>query len=628
MRSEENPPRLFVVLLALISTYRASFLVTMTSRQFAMRISVLGLMFIIPCYAFVMPKIQTATKPTSFEQQQQYVIPLRVHPDDGDAHHMNHLSSATPYNKDIARTLFPRFFFALDRNNSTSTDEQHQRSVRRYPARPCPFQDPTSAQTSERMLRRMMENRYQSDGRTVCPDATTFNLVAGSFGRLRHRKHKGVDDTMLAAVKWDEEPKVNPALRSNMDCSYNQIIKCRHHDDANENAVDRVSMTSVVKLQELLQLQLQLCHYEGWPADLRPSASTYNRIFKRLGDEMPDDAQVAWEMFQFMQSTLPASKSSDDIVCEPNAITCFHAIRALTLHKPAATVKSRNKRFEAPKATIQSFKGLGNELGIVMDPTNIPEDASTDWFLHEAEKILGALTKRHNTIPQSQERDELTNILATCISILLEKWSKYAVNGNLDVRLQEEAINRAYELLCSLEQLADAEGSVDIPSSSYASAILGLSVSNDRNAPSKAESILERMRLFESPNTNDIAIAFSACVASYAKIGDAPKAEEVLHQMLDFYESRDDFVPDPRAFGTCIAAWSKYVGLHKSSYQAPHRPDWRQRVKNAENAENVLIELERVIKSERNKNNDEFVVHATPYNIAIQARVQVRLDVL
>ena len=112
--------------------------------------------------------------------------------------------------------------------------------------------------------------------------------------------------------------------------------------------------------------------------------------------------------------------------------------------------------------------------------------------------------------------------------------------------------------------------------------------------------------------------------------------ERILFQMIDFYESKvlgDDFVPNPRAYGTCIAALAKYTPEKTVNAVAnvdvqtrfPHSPTWRQRVKNADNAENILVELERLVNSEKDKGND-LEVDATPYNIAIHARVQVRYD--
>lgn len=532
---------------------------------------------------------------------------------------IHHLSSAIPYNKDIARTLFSRFFFDLDQNKSSS-NEQHQKNVRRYPARPCPFQYPNSAQTSERMLRRMMENRYQSDGRTVCPDATTFNLVAGAFGRLRFRSEP--DGKLSSQLTWEEEPRVNPAFRSNLDSKYNQIVA---NNQTNESP-GLVVMTPALKLQELLQLQLQLCHYENWTEALRPSVDTYNRILKRLGDT-PGDAEVSWKMFHFMRSPLPVSDSVGTIVCEPNAITCLHVIRALTMHKPADATRtySLKRKYEASKAEIQSIKDLSNELGVDLVLAAVPKDSSIEWFLKEAEKVLDFLTERHSQMPECKERDKVTTILSECISIVLERWGKYAVSS---VGSAEKAISRANELLCRLERLLGTEGkgNTNIPSSSYASVILGLSVSSDRNSGSLAKAILDKMMLQIEASANfdakDVVTAYSACIASYAKNNEPRHAETLLYDMIDLYESNilgDQFVPDPRSFTTVLNAWSKYVPpkvIRSDTEKIRHR------LRNADNSERILTELERVVESERAKGN-EFKVDATPYNHAIQARVQV-----
>ncbi|KAL7510108.1 hypothetical protein ACHAXN_010664 [Cyclotella atomus] len=538
-----------------------------------------------------------------------------------------HLSSAIPYNKDIARTLFPRFFFSLDQHKSTS-NEQHQKNVRRYPARPCSFQYPNSAQTSERMLRRMMENRYQSDGRTVCPDATTFNLVAGAFGRLRFRTQGESNGKFSSQVTWEEEPKVNPAFRTNLDCKYNQIVA---YNETNE-LPGLIVMTPAMKLQELLQLQLQLCHYENWTETLCPSVETYNRILKRIVGTA-GGAEVAWKMYHFMKSPLPMSDSIGTVVCEPNAKTCLHVIRALTVHKPAAapSMHMLKRRGEAPNAKIQPIEELSNELGIELSLTTMPIDSSMDWFLSEAEKVLKTLIESHCQMPECKERDEVTIILAECISTLLEGWGKYAVLSSSS-ESKEKAIIRANELLCMLEQLvgADGKGNVDIPSSSYASVILGLSVSNERNSASLAKAILDKMMLqFEGStyfDVEDIVTAYSACIASYAKKNDARGAESVLYDMLDLYDSKvlgDQFVPDSRTFITVL---SLYVGPNGYS-TSPDQSRGHQRLRNADNAENILAELERVMENERAKGN-EFKVDATPYNYAIQARVQVSLGLV
>jgi pentatricopeptide repeat protein len=593
-------------------------------------------------FGFVMPMLNS--KPRCSQQHCQLLInahPCKatqnVHQDSQPSPH--YLSSATPYNKDIARTLFPRFFFSLDRNNST-TSEQHERNVSRYPSRPCPFQDPSSAQTSERMLRRMMENRYQSDGRTVCPDAATFNLVSGAFGRLRYHNQRGEDDEKVTSVIWKEEPKVNPAHRSNIEHRYNQILLRDSKSDMKRLSNKEVVMTPVIKLQELLELQLQLCHYEGWPKALCPSVNTYNRILKRLGGKSPYDAKFAWEIFQFMQSPLPGTADSHRrIVCEPNGLTCLHVIRVLSLYRPERAIG-----YTSSKAMIQSMGDMSSELGIEMIPHTIPDNVSTDWFLNEAEKTLDVLRDKCNTMRKGPERDEATTILALGTSALLEGWGKYAVShGNLTssspfLQKREQAISRSHELLLSLEELSKTEGGiVRIPSSSYTSVILGLSVSNKA---SEAEEILDRMLLQSKSSTasfdpHDISTAYSACIAAYAKVNDARKAEKILHQMIELYDSNvlgDEFVPDSRAYGTCIAAWAKYEpgktsndGIENRERHSmySHHPNWQQRVKNADNAERILYELERLIDSERAKGNTEFVVHATPYNIAIHARVQV-----
>ena len=178
-------------------------------------------------------------------------------------------SATATFNHDIARTLFPPLFFTLYHKYSNQNQQDDQEiAIRQHLKRPSPFEDPSSAQTAERMLRRMMENRYRSDGRTVCPDNRTFNLVAGSYGRLRCRN--GVTKVPNIGVVWEEEPKLDPQYRMQMN---------NNNIDATE---EMISMTSTDKLQELLQLQLCLCHYEGWPDEIRPSVDIFKRVLRRL----------------------------------------------------------------------------------------------------------------------------------------------------------------------------------------------------------------------------------------------------------------------------------------------------------------------------------------------------------
>jgi hypothetical protein len=202
------------------------------------------------------------------------------------------------------------------------------------------------------------------------------------------------------------------------------------------------------------------------------------------------------------------------------------------------------------------------------------------------------------------------------------------------LELREKAINRAQELLCFLEELSEGEDkSVHISSSSYASVVLALSVSNHPSAAFQAEQILNRMieksKTLGDFDPKDIVTACSACIAAYTKNNDAPKAEAILYKMIDLYDSSvlgDEFVPDSRAYGTCIAAWAKYnptTGLQMNGRAPFLRPPSRQqRIQNADRAEAILSELERLAEKEIAKGNHEFKLQATPYNIAIHARVQ------
>jgi len=52
-------------------------------------------------------------------------------------------------------------------------------------------------------------------------------------------------------------------------------------------------------------------------------------------------------------------------------------------------------------------------------------------------------------------------------------------------------------------------------------------------------------------NLKHAATAFSGCIAAHAKNNDAPRADEILNQMVDLYDDRKlerEFVPEVRAF--------------------------------------------------------------------------------
>jgi hypothetical protein len=192
-----------------------------------------------------------------------------------------------------------------------------------------------------------------------------------------------------------------------------------------------------------------------------------------------------------------------------------------------------------------------------------------------------------------------------------------------------------------------------VPTSCYSSVILALSISDLPSAANLAEDVLQRMishynihdinqiSLSSSVfNVKDVATAFSGCIAAHAKNNDAPKAEKILNQMLDLYgdgKLGPDFVPEVRAFGTCIALWGRYDSAtvnHGSSRKRQNKgrkidfPSHEQRLQNADRAETILSQLEIVADNEANKKNEKFFLGlgATPYNIVILARVQTISD--
>lgn len=526
-------------------------------------------------------------------------------------------SATATFNHDIARTLFPPLFFSLYHKYSNQNQQDDQEiAIRQHLKRPSPFEDPSSARTAERMLRRMMENRYRSDGRTVCPDNRTFNLVAGSYGRLRCSN--SATKIPNIGVAWEEEPKLNPQYRLNIN---NNI-------DATE---EMISMTSIDKLQELLQLQLCLCHYEGWPNEIRPSVDTFNRVLRRLawrsGNiefnalKQTSDAEQALQWLNIMNTTLPkqfALERKHATICLPDSISMSYVIEALASHRVQAYSerKGTSKHHKTlPTANI-SIAEIANEMDIELESTHILEDIPFS-ALQKAEELFALQEEMY----ELNRNYKTKRALAHSYKCLLEGFGRYAVTSGSS---QDGAIKRAHELLCRLEEFSDA------PSSSYASVIFALSISNRPSAASVAEEVLNRMlskmKLDQALNANDVSKSFSGCIAAYVKNNDAPNAEKILFQMIDLYESGElgEFVPEARAFGTCIAAWSKYDPSAEKSNERGRR--WvsspRQRLYNADRAESILVELERVARNEAAKNKNKYVLHATPYNIAILARVQ------
>ncbi|KAL7500745.1 hypothetical protein ACHAWT_009017 [Skeletonema menzelii] len=526
-------------------------------------------------------------------------------------------SATATFNHDIARTLFPPLFFALYHkkySNQKQRDDQ-EIALRQHLKRASPFEDPNSAQTAERMLRRMMENRYRSDGRTVCPDNRTFNLVAGSYGRLRCRN--SVTKVPNVGVVWEEEQKRNPQYRLNIN---NNI----------DAAEEMISMTSTDKLQELLQLQICLCHYEGWPDEIRPSVDTFNRVLRRLAwrsgniefnsRKQTSDADQALLWLKFMNATLPQHfimEGNHATICSPDWKSISYVIEALASHRIQAF--SDRKDTSKPRKTlpIANITEMANEMNIELESNPLSQEDSFS-ALQKAEELLAMQEEMYKL----NRNDKSKQALAHSYKCILEGFGRYAVTSG-NSQPQEDAITRAHELLLRLEKLCDA------PSSSYASVIFALSISNRNPAAILAEDVLDRMlskmKSGQVLNAIDVSKAFSGCIAAHVKNYDAPNAETILFKMLDLYESDElgsEFVPEPRAFGTCIAAWSKYDPAADFRERVKWVSSQRQRLINADRAESILVELERVARNEAAKNKNKYVLHATPYNIAILARVQ------
>ncbi len=568
----------------------------------------------------------------------------------------NSFSSTRPFNQDIARTLFPPLFISHDQKQNHDTPTP----IRRH-RRPSPFQEPSSAQTAERMLRRMMENRYRSDGRTACPDARTFGLVAGAFRRLT------IGNSKNDSVSWHEEPKLNPQ----------QIYSQNDKNDLINNKISKVEMNPVDKLQELLQLQLQFCQWEGWPVEVEPDVKMFNRVLlqlalrNRTNDDGNSDALQAWKYLQLMRSSRPKNVhgSNDSMLCSPNANSYAFVIEALAGHRPHfPSSTARNQRENLQQPILQPIESLAEVLNLVLKDEQ-PPNVSLEWCLVESEKLLDTLRQKFERSignEMDDDRSEFIGALSRSYKCLLEGWGRYAVAGVVDdwsdsdvfgskqkhgtkyhslredvrygannklfidmtpMQRKEYAIERACELLERLETLEMEEPTqtIKIPSSSYASIILALSISDDSTKLRQSEvvlnSMLSRYGLLSTNKSTcvlksalssslldvaDVATAFSGCIAAYAKENDAPKGEKILNQMLDLYDDGrlgDAFAPEARAFGTCIAIWAKYNAA------------------NIVRAEKILSELERVAENEAAKNNS-FKLCATPYNIVIQMIVK------
>ena len=588
--------------------------------------------------------------------------------------HSNAFSATAPFNHDIARTLFAPLFFSLYHYNSNN---QNSPSTRHRYERPSPFEDPSCARTSERMLRRMMENRQRSDGRTVCPDGRTFSLVAGSFGRLRFADVGRGRKINTEMVTWEEELVDIPQFR-------------------NMTYTGKVRSTPIDKIQELLQLQLKLCHREGWPTEIQPTVAMYNRLLKRLAwqsgrsESQTDDdggasaAEQAWLWLQLMKSPLPQNRITDDerIVCRPDAMTHAHVIEALSAYRvsipPKLGKKKKSVMGKSDVSTFEPIQVLAGKIGVEMiNSARQRSSPTSESFLAEAETLLLLLEDGYNELIATNAKDsgsskvKVKRALARSYRCLLEGWGRFAVTGvvidsntsnkenlrrdeccdNSKSQSRERSIMRAHELLCKLEALklseldstSTSQASV-VPSSCYSSVILALSVSDLPSAANVAEDVLERMishygqipLLSSSFNVDYVATAFSGCIAAHAKNNDAPKAEKILNKMLDLYAEGKlgpDFAPEVRAFGTCIAVWGRYDSdtvIQGSSKENQNKklkkdlPSHQQRLRNADQAEAILLQLEAVAENEAKKNNDKFAagLGATPYNIAILARVQ------
>ncbi len=544
--------------------------------------------------------------------------------DTGRRRQTNSVSAATPFNHDIARILFAPLFFSLYHYKNKDLNYPSS-SPRHHFTRPSPFEDPSCALLAERMLRRMMENRHRSEGRTICPDSRTFGLVASAYGRLR----------------WGQRSDGRKSDRRTY--THNMIM-----------LEEEVSPAD--KLQGLLQMQLRLCHREGWRTEIRPTVDMFNRMLKRLARQSGmlryqgsnSSAEQALLWLQLMRSPMPQYHGSDKeskMLCPPNAMTYAHVIDALSVRRDPAPVgveqlKNKSLAGKSGLSVFESIHIFAHQIDVQMIESETRQSAlMSETFLIEAEALLTLLEYEYNKYSdKSPWKDKVERALAHAYTCLAEAWGRNSVIVSTDggkftnqVFTREHCIERSHALLSRLEALARES----IPPSCYLSVILALSTSNSSTAATLAEDILGRMIAQYAGGTpsrfiaNEIAKAFSGCIAAHARNNDAPKAENILNQMIDLYYDGGlgpEFVPEIHAFGTCIALRGKYNHDRSrdslNSRRKRELPTYHQRLHNADRAEDILSQLEFIEDNELIKGNEKFVVGATPYNIAILARVK------
>jgi hypothetical protein len=150
---------------------------------------------------------------------------------------------------------------------------------------------------------------------------------------------------------------------------------------------------------------------------------------------------------------------------------------------------------------------------------------------------------------------------------LLEAWSKSSSEGSAEM---------AEKLLQKMIELKKSEPQSTFPNAqSFSNAILAWAKNNGETSAEKAHDML--LQMIESYRNGDLAadsepelIAFNGVISSWARIGRADKAEEVLWMADELGSTCKSLVPDVVSFNTVLHAYIKTKGKAKALDQVLH----------------------------------------------------------